>query len=156
MLEVQQQDEAFMNETQSLLFQAFVFEFLRIITRGRAISIVEAENSTVRQGDLILRRFLDLLAQSDGKLRSVSEASERLNLTPKYFSKVIKQTSGRTPLDWIHEYTMKSIVHRLRYSNLTIKEIANDLNFPSLSFFGKFVKEHLGTSPTEYRVAHTS
>ena len=39
----------------------------------------------------------------------------------------------------------------LRYSNKTIKEICTELDFPNLSFFGKFVKEHLGMSPTEYR-----
>ena len=156
LLEIQQPEAQFMNETQSLLFQAYIFEFLRIISRSMSLSPMEAENASVKQGELILRRFLDLLAKSDGKLRSVTEASAQLNLTPKYFSKVIKNTSGRSPIEWIHEYTMKAIVHRLRYSNLTIKEIAHDLDFPSLSFFGKFVKEHLGLSPTDYRISNQS
>jgi len=44
-----------------------------------------------------------------------------------------------------------TIRQQLRYSNKTIKEICNELDFPNLSFFGKFVREHMGMSPTEYR-----
>ena len=47
--------------------------------------------------------------------------------------------------------TVGTIRQQLRYTNKTVKEICNELDFPNLSFFGKFVKEHLGMSPTEYR-----
>ncbi|MBQ5408231.1 MAG: AraC family transcriptional regulator [Prevotella sp.] len=40
---------------------------------------------------------------------------------------------------------------QLHYSNKTVKEISTELDFPNLSFFGKFVWEHMGMSPTEYR-----
>ncbi len=74
-----------------------------------------------------------------------------LHVTPKYLSKCVKYESGRVPLDHIHEMTVSIIRQQLRYSNKSIKEISADLDFPNLSFFGKFVKEHLGMSPTEYR-----
>ena len=48
-------------------------------------------------------------------------------------------------------YTLKGIEHRLRYTDMTMQEIANDLNFPNASFFGKYVKDHLGMTPLEYR-----
>jgi AraC-like DNA-binding protein len=46
---------------------------------------------------------------------------------------------------------MGAIERRLRYTDMTMQEIANDLNFPHASFFGKYVKEHLGMTPLEYR-----
>ena len=70
------------------------------------------------------------------------------------FSAVIKKESGRGPLEWIHEYTLQAIIRQLSYSDKSIKEISADLGFPNLSFFGKFVRAHLGTSPTEYRRLH--
>ena len=54
-------------------------------------------------------------------------------------------------MDWIHEYATEAIVHQLKYSDRSIKEIAGDFHFSSLSVFGKVVKAKLGLSPREYR-----
>ncbi len=62
-----------------------------------------------------------------------------------------KTRPWRSPLDHIHETTVNTIRQQLRYSNKTVKEISTELDFPNLSFFGKFVKAHLGMAPTEYR-----
>ena len=43
------------------------------------------------------------------------------------------------------------IKQHLQYSAMSIKEIATIMNFDNLSFFGKYVKKHLGISPTNYR-----
>ena len=63
----------------------------------------------------------------------------------------IQDESDCSPLDLIHETTINNIRQQLRYSNKTVKEICSELDFPNLSFFGKFVREHLGMSPKEYR-----
>lgn len=154
LLKNEEADDPFTGSIASLLFQAFVFEFLNIVAKDMKQAKEVAENSNVRQKDSVLHQFLDLLAGADGKIRSVAEASTKLNLTPKYFSHLIKQSSGKTPLEWIHEYTTQAIIRHLIYSPKTIKEIASDMDFPSLAFFGKFVKNQLGVSPTEYRNTH--
>jgi AraC-like DNA-binding protein len=46
---------------------------------------------------------------------------------------------------------MRAIEHRLRFTDMTMQEIANDLNFANASFFGKDFKEHSGMTPLEYR-----
>jgi AraC-like DNA-binding protein len=46
---------------------------------------------------------------------------------------------------------MKAIEHRLRFTDMTIQEISNELNFPNPSFFGKYFKEHAGMTPLAYR-----
>ena len=84
-------------------------------------------------------------------MRSVSAFANMLHVTPKYLSKCVKEESGRSPLYHIHETTVNTIRQQLRYSNKTVKEISTELDFPNLSFFGKFVKQHLGMAPTEYR-----
>ena len=57
-----------------------------------------------------------------------------------YFPKVIKQACGRTPLDLINETAIEHIKYRLKHSDKSIKEIAEEFNFPNQSFFGKYVK----------------
>ena len=49
---------------------------------------------------------------------------------------------------------MKAIENRLRFTDMTMQEIANDLNFPNASFFGKYCKDHLGMTPLEYRIKY--
>ena len=64
---------------------------------------------------------------------------------------MVKQSSGRTALDWINEYAIQHIKFELKHSTQSMKEIAEKFNFPNQSFFGKYVKAHLGMSPARYR-----
>lgn len=101
-------------------------------------------------GDLF-PRFLDLLQNSKIKHRQVADYASQLFVTPKYLSLVCKQHSGKTALQWIEEYTVADIDYYLRSTEYSVKEIANILGFPNPSFFGKYVKQHLGCTPMEHR-----
>jgi len=105
----------------------------------------------VTQGDLLFNNFIKMLNQTDPIQRSVSYYAERLCVSPKYLSAVVKQTSGRTAIQWIAEQVTEEIKRRLTYSNIPIKQLADEMGFPNISFFGKYVKQHLGVSPTEFR-----
>ena len=96
-------------------------------------------------------KFIHLVEQSDGRIRRVDDFASQLNVTPKYLSTLLKETMSRRPSEMIKLFTLKAIERRLRFTDMTMQEIANDLNFPNASFFGKYVKEHLGMTPLEYR-----
>ena len=57
----------------------------------------------------------------------------------------------RTAFDVINEAVLTDVRYQLKYSQKSIKEIADYLDFPNISFFGKFVRRHVGCSPKEYR-----
>ena len=99
----------------------------------------------------LVDKFMHLVEQSDGRIRKVDDFASRLNITPKYLSTIMKETMDRRPSVIIQLFTMKAIEHRLRSTDMTMQEIANDLNFPNASFFGKYFKEHSGMTPMEYR-----
>ena len=96
-------------------------------------------------------KFMRLVEESDGRIRRVDDFASQLNITPKYLSTLLKETMSRRPREMIKLFTLKAIERRLRFTDMTIQEIANDLKFPNASFFGKYVKEHLGMTPLEYR-----
>jgi AraC-like DNA-binding protein len=100
---------------------------------------------------LLVDKFMQLVEQSDGRIRKVDDFAKQLNVTPKYLSTILKETINRRPSMMIETFTMGAIERRLRYTDLTMQEIANDLNFPNASFFGKYFKEHAGMTPLEYR-----
>ena len=91
------------------------------------------------------------MAFVNAKRPAIANDTEELQFDHVRLDKCVKEESGRSPLDHIHETTIITFRQQLRYSNKTPKEICIELEFSSLSFFGKFVKEHLGMSPTDYR-----
>lgn len=89
MLKKQGVDGNFHHDVVRLLFQALMLEFLMLIDRRRqdttqGDTLAIEKDSSVRQSMLIYRRFMRLLAESDGRVRSVSSFAEMLNITPKY------------------------------------------------------------------------
>ena len=99
----------------------------------------------------LANEFMRLVEQSDGRIRKVDDFANQLNITPKYLSTLLKETMNRRPSEMIHFYTLKAIEQRLRYTDMTMQEIANDLNFANASFFGKYFKEHAGMTPLDFR-----
>ena len=138
----------FHKEIMHSIFQAAVFELCAIIAPHVQYS---SDGGSMKQANLLFMKFIELLTENEGKTCSVKKYAEELCITPKYLSFISKTVSGKTALEWIHEYTVKAIERYLKHSNLSIKEIADRLDFPNLSFFGKFTKSHLGVSPTEFR-----
>jgi AraC-like DNA-binding protein len=111
------------------------------------------QNSAKKQtrSDVIFSRFINLLQENFRKERRVGWYASQLEITAKYLSEVVKNVSKRTPNEWIDSYVVLEIRVLLKNSPKTIKEITEELNFPNQSFLGKYFKEHVGVSPSEYR-----
>lgn len=148
-LKLKWEKEVYQKEVYRALFQAVFYDLFSVLSPLIADECRDDDHA--KQGDHIVKRFLRMLSDSQGKERRVTTYAQRLCITPKYLTTVCKASSGKTALEWIHEYTMDVIVQQLKYSEQSIKEISDGLNFPNISFFGKFVKARLGMSPTEYR-----
>lgn len=138
----------FHKEIMHSLLQCTMYELFAIISPYVEYS---NEGGSVKQANLLFKKFIELLTKNDGYMYPVKKYAEDLCITPKYLSSISKMVTGHTALEWIHNYTVKTIEQYLRRSNLSIKEISEKLGFPNLSFFGKFTKNHLGMSPTQYR-----
>ncbi|MDR1706823.1 MAG: helix-turn-helix domain-containing protein [Prevotella sp.] len=108
-------------------------------------------NSTTSHQEELLYRFFELLLKFHRQERSMLFYADKMCLTPKYLSTLIKEQTGRTAFTWINEIIISSIKHMLKTTDKTILQISEDLNFPNASFFGRFFKKHTGMTPVEYR-----
>lgn len=97
------------------------------------------------------QRFLDLLHATDVKHRPVEWYAGELCITPKYLSTICKNHSGKTANEWIREHVLEDIRYYLKQTDLTMTQIADRLGFPNPSFFCKYVKEHFGMTPIQFR-----
>ena len=107
----------------------------------------------MKQGrcEVLFDEFMSLLQQYSKRERNVSFYAKQLNITPKYLSSVVKEVSGKTAARWIDESVILEAKTLLKYSGMSIQEIAYHLNFSTQSFFGKYFKQHTGTSPSRYK-----
>lgn len=141
--------QPYFKEAMAGLVSSALYDMLGSL--GKADVLLGGDNEQVTQGDMLFQRFIDLLSNSTPRPRSVVWYADQLCVTPKYLSTVVKHSSGKTALKWITDYVVADIRRYLLHSELSVKEIADELHFPNISFFGKYVKQHFGVSPTELR-----
>ncbi|MCM1337525.1 MAG: AraC family transcriptional regulator [Candidatus Amulumruptor caecigallinarius] len=97
------------------------------------------------------RTFMRLLQSHYTREHSIRFYADEMNLSAKYLSLLIKKVSGRLATEWIDDYVILEAKNLIKYSSMSIQEIAYALNFPNQSFFGKYFKRHTGLSPKAYR-----
>ena len=111
------------------------------------------EQGGQKQGrcEVLFSEFMKLLELHHKSQRNVGFYAKQLNITPKYLSSAVKEVSGKTAARWIDEAVILEAKTLLKYSGMSIQEIAYHLNFSTQSFFGKYFKLHTGTSPSRYK-----
>lgn len=144
-MKVDDQTKPYYQEVSRSLMTAMSYDVCNVIAREREIDIQPS------RAESFFIRFIELVKRNFRTERRVSWYGEQLGITPKYLSEVVRQASKRTPNDWIDYYLMLELRVMLRNSSMSIKQIADELNFSSQSFLGKFFKAHAGISPARYR-----
>ena len=148
---VKRKDDYFYIDTTKRLIAAYMYKLGSIIYRHRPELQAEA-NKPIKREETLFKQFINLVSEHHRKERRVDFYAEQLFLSPKHFSTVIKKVSGKTAGQWIDEYVILEAKTLLKYSAMSIQEVAYYMNFPNPSFFGKYFKHHTGMSPSEYKV----
>lgn len=131
-------------------------EILQLMTRafflglGHFLHEPVATATTTRQSE-ITSTFIHLVEHNYIEHRDLAFYAEVMNMTAKHLSTVVKQTSGKSAVEWIEKYVTLDAITQLTSTSKSIKQIAYDLNFPSQSFFGKYFARIVGCSPAAYR-----
>lgn len=116
--------------------------------RGRELEAGKQKRS--RQEE-VFNRFLELVNKYAVHERSCAFYADRLCLTSRYLSTLIRQASGRTVMDWVNEAVMQEAKLMLYYTDKLVYQIADELNFPNASFFCKYFRRMTGMTPKDYR-----
>jgi len=132
------------------LLTSFTYVTLDVWTRQLA-SAKSEESQTSARVNQVFERFIELVTEYHNQERGMAFYADKLCLTPKYLSKLVKLSSGRSAPDWIDSFVILEAKNLLKYSDKPIKEIVYLLNFPNQSVFYKFFKAHTGMTPSEYR-----
>ena len=111
----------------------------------------EEQNNSHNRAEEYFKQFTHLLGEHFREERSVGFYARQLCITPKYLTTLIKRISGQSVSEWIDNYVILEAKTLLKYSTMSIQEIAYYLNFPNQSFFGSYFKRNTGMSPSQYK-----
>lgn len=111
----------------------------------------EVDSPIHNRAEEYFRQFTELLGEHYKHERSVGFYARQLCITPKYLTTLIKRISGKSVSEWIDNYVILDAKTLLKYSNMSVQEIAYYLNFPNQSFFGSYFKRNAGMSPSQYK-----
>ena len=96
-------------------------------------------------------RFLLEARYNCSKHRDVAWYANKIGVTPKYLTEISKDATNRPAGDWIDEYAAIILRKELSAENLSLTELAKEMNFSSLPAFTRYVKRVLGCSPSAFR-----
>lgn len=128
------------------ILSAFTLELNRIFTARE-----KSDRSKISRQEDILWKFLTLLKQYHQEERTVNFYADKMCISPKHLSSVIKQMSHKTAHELIADFVTMTAKRLLKTTTMSIQEISDELNFANQSFFGKFFKQNTGQSPSAYR-----
>ena len=111
----------------------------------------EVDSPIHNRAEEYFRQFTELLGEHYKHERSVGFYARQLCITPKYLTTLIKRISGKSVSEWIDNYVILEAKTLLKYSNMSVQEIAYYLNFPNQSFFGSYFKRNAGMSTSQYK-----
>ncbi len=115
------------------------------------IDAIQEQKSIIETHNPLFEQFKELLFKDFLNFRTVQHYADKLNVSRKYLSEVIKKHSGKTASDWISEMVILEAKVLLRHKKMSINQISDLLHFTDQSAFGRFFKNYEGISPLEYR-----
>lgn len=101
--------------------------------------------------EAITRNFFNLLVNTCGTERKVSFYADKLCITPKHLTTVVKSVTGHSAQNWINEVVLIESRRYLRTTELTVQAISDKLHFLTTSSFVRFFRIHAGCTPLDYR-----
>ena len=144
--------QVLMNQTNPHLDKVLQHVLMAIFYSSEEIhNQLETESGAYTSADAISKEFMRLVKDNFRSERQLQFYADKLCITPRYLSRVVKECTGSSAADWIERYVVLEARALLKSTSMTIQQISDELNFPSQTFFGKYFKRRVGMSPKLYR-----
>lgn len=109
------------------------------------------EHTIENRKEELYHKFMLLISEFSKEQRNVGFYAQKLCITPRYLAEITESIAKETPKETIDIYIIQEIKLILTFSEMTIQQIADYMNFPDQSYLGRYFKHHTGISPANYR-----
>ena len=98
-----------------------------------------------------LRPVVDYISEHYGEKIYIETLAEMITVSPDYFTKMFKDSIGKTPIDYINGIRINYALAMLSETDIPVNEISDKLGFSNPNYFHKIFKQYMVTSPLAYR-----
>lgn len=144
MMEMEESDALKLEMLQGLL-KRFLILCLRIYKNDH--DLLPADNVSVG----LIREYNYLVEKHYKSLTKVSDYANLLHKSSKTLSNIFGKYMDKTPLQTINDRRLLEAKRLLKYSDRTVQEIADEINFPDVQSFSQFFKSKTMQSPSQFR-----
>jgi len=130
------------------MVQSYVSVLLIYLSR---LYVEQIQAERISPGRRLLNAFRTYIQNHYSRLHQVADYADLLNITPGHLNDRIKQQSGKTAIEHIHERLVLEAKRLLLHTDLSAKEIAWQLGFEDAAYFHRFFKRLTGDTPTAFR-----
>ncbi|WP_312789670.1 AraC family transcriptional regulator [Sphingobacterium sp.] len=109
---------------------------------------------TVKRFQTVLSQYFEHGKHLNKGLPTVGDLADKMLISSRYLSDLLKQETGKTALEHIHIYLVTQAKNQLLSSANTVSCIAYDLGFESPSYFIKLFKKMTGKTPLQFKQQH--
>jgi len=127
------------------LYAIFLLELQNELDRSNVYKIVP------KRTEEIFIAFMRLLPDNFVEHRDIAFYSNTLHISTTYLSRVVRQITGRTVIDYINQFVLMEATFLLRTTTLSISQISDRLHFSDQAAFSKFFTRLMSMSPKSYR-----
>lgn len=132
------------------IMASLVYQMMQFAENKKKLEPINDTTAVSRRGNYV-RDFMMLVQKHHSQERTVVFYADKLFISAKYLSLIIKESTGKSAAEWIDEYVILEAKNLLRYSGKNIQQVAYELNFTNQSSFGKYFKHLTGMSPSEFQ-----
>ena len=149
--EISNQEHIFRKEKLSNLVSILFIDLLNVFVKSSNIFPGLSFSGESKRRTKLSKDFFSLLKEYSREQRQVGFYADKLCITPKYLTFLLKQSTGKSANEWITNVVISDAKHLLKNSGNSIKEVSYTLNFANQSFFGKYFKKMVGISPKDFQ-----
>lgn len=133
------------------IIRTIIFNLLLEIAEIVSLEGGDSKENKKKKKELFLK-FDELVKENILLYKDVGFYAKQLCISDKYLIEVVKKATGKTPHQIIDEALLKEAYVMLGNPGYSITQIADLLQFSSVSAFGRFFKKYASISPNEYRI----
>lgn len=141
------QNKAFNIQMIRLLLIQLLYE----INRACETCMLSSTRHLSRQYAVVFN-FKKLVDEHFLTKRTVQEYAQMMHLSPKYLLELVKNETGQTALNIIHNRIYLEAQYLLGLSTMNVREVADELGFDTSSHFSRFFKQFSGKTPLQYQL----
>ncbi len=149
--EISNQEHIFRKEKLSNLVSILFIDLLNVFVKNSNMFPGLSFSGESKRRTKLSKDFFSLLKEYSREQRQVGFYADKLCITPKYLTFLLKQSTGKSANEWITNAVISDAKHLLKNSDNSIKEVSYTLNFANQSFFGKYFKKMVGISPKDFQ-----